>query len=925
MSFAKSSTRAALSALLVSLLVVACGGDSPEKMLGSAKEYLAKSDPKSAVIQIKNVLQKNPDSAEARYLLGQALLDGGDRPSAEVELRKALALKYSQDQVVPRLAQAMVGQGQFKKLIDEFGKTELTDPVAKADLQTSLAMAYSAQGNTAAFAAAMSAALTAQPGYGPALVVQARNKAVLRDFDGALAGVDEVVAKDPKNFEAWKLKGDLHYYNKNQPDEALLAYRKAVEAKADFLAGHVGALTILLQQGKTAEVQTQFEQLKKLAPNHPQTKFIEAQIAFQKGDYKGAKEVVQQLLKVAGDNSRALQLAGAIEFQNNSLVQAEAYLSKALQITPELRLAQRLLIMTQLRSGHVDKALATLQPILARPEVDPALFPIAGQAYLQSGDAKKAEEYFTKAARLDPKDPKKRTAVAVAHLKVGQVDSAVGELQDIAASDAGVTADMALISAHLGRKDYDKALKAIDAMEKKQPGKPLAAHLRGRTLLAKRDLTGARKSFEQALSIDPTYFAAAASLAALDLAEKKLDEAKKRFEAVLAKEPKHIPALLAIAELRARAGGSKDEVVELIGKAVAANPNDANPRLMLVDFLLRNNDSKQAMTAAQSAVAAMPDNAEVLGALGRAQQESGDLNQAISTFNKLTTMRPLSVQPLLQLAGAQMASGNRDAAASSLRKAIEIQPSSLEAQRGLIMVEVSAKRYDVALKAAREIQKQNPKSPAGLALEGDINVAQRNWDAAATAYRAALKMVASAELATKLHQVLKVSGKVQDAEKFSAAWQKDNPKDAAFMFYLGDDAMARKDFAAAERNYAAVVALQPNSALAYNNLAWVTGKLGKDGALALAEKANSLAPNQPAFMDTWAMLLSAKGDYARALELQTKVVGMQARNGEFRLNLARIHIAGGKKDLARKELDELAKMGDKFPQQAEVADLLKKL
>lgn len=925
MSFAKTSTRAALSALLVSLLVIACGGDSPEKMLGSAKEYLAKNDPKSAVIQIKNVLQKNPDSAEARFLLGQALVDGGDRPSAEVELRKALALKYSQDLVVPRLAQAMVGQGQFKKLIDEFGKTALTDPVAKADLQTSLAMAYSAQGNTAAFAAAMSAALTAQPGYGPALVVQARNKAVLRDFDGALAGVDEVVAKDPKNFEAWKLKGDLHYYNKNQPDEALLAYRKAVEAKADFLAGHVGALTILLQQGKTAEVQTQFEQLKKLAPNHPQTKFIEAQIAFQKGDYKVAREVVQQLLKVAGDNSRALQLAGAIEFQNNSLVQAEAYLGKALQITPELRLAQRLLIMTQLRSGHVDKALATLQPILARPEVDPALFPIAGQAYLQSGDAKKAEEYFTKAARLDPKDPKKRTALAVAHLKVGQVDSAVGELQDIAASDAGVTADMALISTHLGRKDYDKALKAIDAMEKKQPGKPLAAHLRGRTLLAKRDLAGARKSFEQALSIDPTYFAAAASLAALDLAEKKPDEARKRFEAVLVKEPKHIPALLAIAELRARAGGTKDEVVELIGKAVAANPNDANPRLMLVDFLLRNNDSKQAMAAAQSAVAAMPDSAEVLGALGRAQQESGDLNQAISTFNKLTTMRPLSVQPLLQLAGAQMASGNRDAAASSLRKAVEIQPNSLEAQRGLIMVEVAAKRYDVAMKAAREIQKQNPKSPAGFALEGDINVAQRNWDAAATAYRAALKMVASAELATKLHQVLKVSGKVQDAEKFSATWQKDNPKDAAFMFYLGDDAMARKDFAAAERHYAAVVALQPNSALAYNNLAWVTGKLGKDGALALAEKANNLAPNQPAFMDTWAMLLSAKGDYARALELQTKVVGMQARNGEFRLNLARIHIAGGKKDLARKELDELAKLGDKFPQQAEVADLLKKL
>ena len=52
--------------------------------------------------------------------------------------------------------------------------------------------------------------------------------------------------------------------------------------------------------------------------------------------------------------------------------------------------------------------------MLAKANVDPALFPIAGQVYLQTGDAKKAEEYFTKDAKLDPTDPKKRTAVAVA-------------------------------------------------------------------------------------------------------------------------------------------------------------------------------------------------------------------------------------------------------------------------------------------------------------------------------------------------------------------------------------------------------------------------------------------------------------------------------------------------------------------------------
>jgi len=226
---------------------------------------------------------------------------------------------------------------------------------------------------------------------------------------------------------------------------------------------------------------------------------------------------------------------------------------------------------------------------------------------------------------------------------------------------------------------------------------------------------------------------------------------------------------------------------------------------------------------------------------------------------------------------------------------------------------------------ARTMQQQSPKEAVGYVLEGDINASQKNWDGAAAAYRSGLKQVNSPELAVKLHSALLASGKTAEADKFSNQWQKDNPKDPAFIFYLGDRAIAAKDYAGAEKHYAAVIKLQPNNAVAYNNLAWVTGKLNKPGAIALAEKANALGPNQPAFMDTLAMLLSDKGDYAKALELQGKALALQPQNALFKLNLAKIHIKGGKKDLAKKELDELAKLGDKFGGQAEVAALLKGL
>jgi putative PEP-CTERM system TPR-repeat lipoprotein len=279
----------------------------------------------------------------------------------------------------------------------------------------------------------------------------------------------------------------------------------------------------------------------------------------------------------------------------------------------------------------------------------------------------------------------------------------------------------------------------------------------------------------------------------------------------------------------------------------------------------------------------------------------------------------------MRLAGVYLAQKDNDAAMTHLRKALEIKPDLLPAQRAMIALELDAKNYQNALTLARMVQKQRPKDAVGYALEGDINVTQKNWKEAESSYRAGLKQANASELAMKIHSVLLASGRGAEADKFSATWQKDNAKDAAFMFYLGDGALARKDYGAAEKVYQSVIKLQENNAVAYNNLAWVSAKLNKPGAVAYAEKANALAPDQPAFMDTLAVLLADRGDYAKAVEIQNKALGMQPENPIFKLNLAKIHIKGGKKDLARAQLEALSKLGDKFGAQAEVADLLKTL
>jgi FimV-like protein len=74
-------------------------------------------------------------------------------------------------------------------------------------------------------------------------------------------------------------------------------------------------------------------------------------------------------------------------------------------------------------------------------------------------------------------------------------------------------------------------------------------------------------------------------------------------------------------------------------------------------------------------------------------------------------------------------------------------------------------------------------------------------------------------------------------------------------------------------------------------------------------------------MHTFGTLLVQKGEAERGVRLLQQALSISPNATAIRLNLAKALIAAGDRESARKELDELAKLGDKFPAQAEVVQL----
>src|SRR5688500_7559958 len=112
-------SRAAVSAIALLALTAGCNSSSdPQNLMVKVQEYRAKGDYQAAIIELKNVLQKNPDHAGARHQLGAEYLDAGDPRAAEAELERALKLSSDPVKVVPDLAKAKLMQGKFQEVLE---------------------------------------------------------------------------------------------------------------------------------------------------------------------------------------------------------------------------------------------------------------------------------------------------------------------------------------------------------------------------------------------------------------------------------------------------------------------------------------------------------------------------------------------------------------------------------------------------------------------------------------------------------------------------------------------------------------------------------------------------------------------------------------------------------------------------------------
>lgn len=906
-------------------LVLAGCGKGEVDALSAAKARIEKGTDSAAEIDLKNLLQKFPQSGEARFLLGRQIQKRGDDAAAMIEFQRALDLQYADSLVVPAMARSLLTQGKYKQVVDEFGKTSLSDAMATAELQGLVAQAMALDGDTRAANALIDRAAAAAPASEPVLLTKASFLAQAGNADQAIAVLDALIAKKPDSHLAWTMRGNVQGVNPATVDAALQSFRRAVGINGKEVTPRTGLIALSLQQGDIDGAQRELDQLKKIAPKQITTQFYEASLAYAKGQYTDAQSRYQAILRVLPLHPLVLLAAAENELKLNATAQAETLTAKVLAQAPDNLRARQLQAQVYLRMGQPAKAIASLSSLIESPRATPQILALGAQAQLMNGNPAAADQLYTQLAKLKPTDPQLRTVLATAALSRESDEWVYKELRAIAAEDAGTTANLALVSTYMRRGLLNEALIALDAADRKRPKDPNQRILRGQILASKGDLSGARNAFEDALAVSPGHLKAVVALASLDLRNNKPDAAKQRIEALLQQQPRNARAMLALVEVLGRDPAQTTQRKKLLETAVQSDPADAEIRAALVAFHLDSGDRNSALVAAQAAIAALPQSVEVLELLAWCQLQLGETSQALSNYGKIVTLAPRNPRGHVGATEIHLRNGDLENARRSIERGLQAVPGNPEILAQAVVLQLRKRQPEQALNMARDVQKDRPNEAIGWVLEAEVEASQQHWAGAAAAYRQALDKSPPAGLLPKYLHVLKLDGRAAEARAYADAHLQANPNDFELLFYLADAAQREGDLKQARQLYEDLLQRKGDHLLALNNLATVYLAQKQPGALLLARRAVLLAPRHPAVLDTLAQALATEGRLGDAVSTQRQAVQQAPNLPEFRLTLAKLLITNGDRAAAKQELTRLAGLGLGYPKQAEVGELLNSL
>lgn len=898
---------------------------SEQEYLVRAQSSLRGGQIQTAVIELKNALQANPRNGKTRLDLAKLYLQLDMGHEAEEQLNRAKELGGEAKNLKLHLAEALILQRKYDKVLQEITLADYPQPDERHQATRLRADALLGLGKTEESCPLYLRLIEANPKHVPAYWGLMKCAVAGKDFKAARAHLDTALGLEPLNLRSLMLKGDLAQ-GMGDLVAAETAYGEALAANPNSIPARVARAAARLAAGKLDAAGEDVAVAKSKAPDILMVRYMDALLAYRQGRLADAHNILLGILGRAPDHLPSRLLSGNIAFQLGQYRLADKNLSAVIVWQPDNREARLALAQSRLKTAQPEGVLKALEPLLVRDTKDAEVLAIAGEAYLQQGNADKAAMFLDKAASLAPAQAAMRSKVGLWRLRAGDTAGAAKEFDAAAKLDVSpLQAESLRVMTHLMRREFSQALALAVALEKSHPNQAIPPHLVGMAQMAGGDSAKARASFERALALQPGNVSVARSLAQLDLLSRKPQGAEARYESVLRHDPQNYEALMELAQLAKNRKSDKDYVAWL-AKAAAAAPGETPPRLYLARHYLARNEPLKAMSWAHQVRELNTKNPQAQELMGDIQLANREIDNALYSYLQWTLLSPNDPAAHYKLGKAQVTAGHPVSARESLQKVLKLKPDFADAAISLGLLAQRDGRHAEAIRHAQQVQRFQPNMWEGFALEGDSHEAQGRHAEAAKAYSRAFALQRSNKLFIRLHQALTKSGQAAQALQLQVAWLKAAPDDLAARLYLGYSQLQAGRSREAQAQFQAALKADAASIPALVGMAAALDAQGNgSGALQYAEQAFQKSGRDAATSDLLGWLLVSRGETKRGLELLRRAESLEPQNPTIRYHLAATLAKTGDTGIARQMLESLLAKDGEFPRRTEAQALLKSL
>lgn len=855
--------------------------------IDQARFFQRQGELRASTIEARSAIELQPERADPYFVIINNLLTAGDAVNAERQLDRLLenqpgdALSPAQQNQAELIrAESKILQGKTTEAISALDRisSPSRDKALKAD--NLRGQAWLSRGDLDKAEQAYREAVDRNTNNVSALVGLSRIAATREDLGTAEQLLNDAEAMDAEHEDVWLWKAQFAH-SRGQWAEAEQNYIRALETigQYDVMTYRkyqtISALiTVLRQQGKSAEAFVYEELLAKSGPGTIKSNLEAASAAYNEGDLDSAARYLQEVLNQAPNHQQSALMLGIIRFRQGRSEEASQLL-EPLADMEDAGDIRKLLAATRISMRDPEGAKSLLDN-MADKDSDPQTLALVGIASLASGDDQSGRQLIEKALEIQPDNSNLRLRYAAYLMQHQDYQTAINQASQISESaNEAPQAKIMLSQAQMLSDNPEAATKTLDDWLKKEPANVDALLARGNLAGNIGSMNDATQYFEAARKAAPDNPTPLVALGNLARTRDDNGTARGYYTQAVKLGPDHRGALQAIANILPR-----EELTTLMRSIREEHPEAAGPKLILLETALIDNNATEAdeLTAQlmereqeDQPTAAEPLVATVYDGIATQMVQRGQNERALEILNRGRTLFPDNEGMALKVASIEFRNGNTDRAGDALRDA----------------------------------KQNNPDSPAPYQLEASYYESVGEHQQATELYQLALTKRASAELYVAYARALRNAGQATAARKSLEIALNQFPGNPTLLLGLAMEYQQQGEQDKAQASYEQLVSLEPNNPVALNNLAWLYYEAGDERAMDTARKAYELVPDNAAIADTYGWILFESGERQQSLEVLEKAHQLDPASREIAMHLVEAYRAAGRDDDARRVLEKL--------------------